>query len=740
MDSPQNIIENKTPDSSAPVSPVHSKKKEVMANEEYTTFSKQVISITVVAVVIVLVTESVFFTFVPATLFPVVNVVMIILGAIGADWFILRSFKKNVALRVEVEQRFQTIIENIPDVVYTADINGITKFVSPSVEKTTGYTVEEFLSDNRNWLGGIHPDDVQKGTEALKALFEKHTYFDIEYRYKTKDGRWIWVHDRSNKVYERDGVMYTDGVFSDITRQKEANERIHLQSQLLDAVSHSIIYTNLQGSIIYWNKYAEELYGWTENEVIGKNIIDITPSQITKDQAMEIMQTLQNNQSWKGEFVVKRKDGTEFSAYVVDNPFFDEHKKIVGIIGSSMDISDRKKTEQQLKQRTQELEEKQVATSKLLADISARKIEIEQEKLKADAILENIGEGLIVTDGEGRILLANKASEALLGWTSEEMQNAFYLDIIRVLDKDKKVVPDKDRPIVLALSKGTKISGLYFYKRRDNNYFPVALTVTPLSQNNTIIGGVLIFRDITREYEVNKAKSEFVSLASHELKTPLGIMKWYMESIKDDESFNNLPAQTKEYLEDIYKSNERVLGLVRDLLDISRIDEGRVKDDPKQTDVVQTVQKTIADLKLNLDKKSLVINVDLQEPSLPAIVIDARRFGEVVENVFTNAIKYSKEGGQIKATISRAGDFVKIEVADQGIGIPSQDLPQIFNKFFRASNAIKSVTEGTGLGLYVVKSYLESWGGNIIINSEENKGTVVSIQIPLNPKTIKSLI
>lgn len=711
-------------------------------SNEYKKFSQLVIFIATAAVVLVILAEATVLIIFPTISVIVASIIgngLLILSAIIGVFIILKFFKSNIQTRSEAEEKYKQIIENIPDVIYTADIKGTTKYISPSVQKITGYTVEEFLSDNSNWFGGIHPDDAKKGIEAFEALFKSHKEFDIEYRYKTKDGRWIWIHDKSSKVYEKDGVMYADGVFSDITRDKENLEKINLQSQLLEAVNRAIIYTDLQGKILYWNKFAETQFGWKKEEVIGKSIIEVTPTTATQEQAKEIMTQLQKGESWTGEFYLKRKDGKEFPAIVTDAPFFDKNGVLIGIIGASMDISDRKKTEDELKVRSQELEKNQQTMLKLLSDISTQKTKAEQEKEKADVILKNIGEGLIVTDGRGKILLINKAGETLLGFIHDEVINKDYTEIIEAVDDHGNLIPEAQRPIFIARTTGKKVTGKYFYRCKDKTIKPVMLTVSPIIQNTEVVGVIAVFRDITKELEIDKAKSEFVSLASHELKTPLGIIKWYIESIKDDEKFNELSGQMKEYLDDIYKSNERILVLVRNLLDVSRIEQGRIKDKPESTSVVKLIQKVIEQLKPMIEKKNIDTSLVIENSDIPSIIIDPVRLEEVLVNLFSNAVKYNKDQGKLSVQVSKKADVIEIKVEDTGIGIPDKDLTHIYTKFFRADNALKTETDGTGLGLYMVKSYLEGWGGNINLDSKEGAGTKVTVQIPVSPKQVTSI-
>lgn len=250
-----------------------------------------------------------------------------------------------------------------------------------------------------------------------------------------------------------------------------------------------------------------------------------------------------------------------------------------------------------------------------------------------------------------------------------------------------------------------------------------------------------IRREVFRPMEaIDKAKSEFIGIASHELRTPLGIIKWYVEAIKANDYIRKSPEKAMDYLNEVQKSNERLLELVRNLLTVAHIDEGRSKNEPVQTDIAQAIQETVNELQMEADKRGIKINYKSPKKAIPKIDLDTVRFKEVVENLISNAVKYSPDKRKIEVVLKTTkanGGEVNLSVKDRGIGIPADAQDHMFTRFYRADNAVKATIQGNGIGLYVVKSYVQDWGGKIWYESEEDVGTTFFVTFPIEIKSKK---
>ncbi len=229
--------------------------------------------------------------------------------------------------------------------------------------------------------------------------------------------------------------------------------------------------------------------------------------------------------------------------------------------------------------------------------------------------------------------------------------------------------------------------------------------------------------------ELNNMKDEFLSVAAHQLRTPLGSIRWNLEMLLH-EDFGKLSSKMKEVLEQLYHSNLRLINLVNGLLDVSRIDQKRVVINPQPIDIISSARQALKEFEIDIKKKSIKALLKV-ENKIPLLTLDAIHFHEVCENLLSNAIKYNKKNGSITITVTKKDEYVHVVLQDTGIGIPEKEQHKMFSKFFRASNAVLADTEGTGLGLFVVKSYVEGCGGNISFTSKEGEGTTFTIKIPV---------
>jgi signal transduction histidine kinase len=254
-----------------------------------------------------------------------------------------------------------------------------------------------------------------------------------------------------------------------------------------------------------------------------------------------------------------------------------------------------------------------------------------------------------------------------------------------------------------------------------------------------------IAQDISKHHELSKAKTDFVTLASHQLRTPLSIIKWYIDFLICGDAGELMPEQLK-YLKQVYKSNERLIELVNALLDVSRIDVGTFSIEPEPIDIIPLAEEALSRLKDEIEKKKIRIDKHLEE--LPIVNADPRLTKIVFVNLLTNAVKYTPEGGRIQFIIKKTETDIWIKISDTGVGIPRAQQAKVFTKLFRAENAKRLESVGTGLGLYIVKAVIEKSGGKIWFQSpaldllmedeqktlsfdKKNLGTTFNITIPL---------
>lgn len=383
----------------------------------------------------------------------------------------------------------------------------------------------------------------------------------------------------------------------------------------------------------------------------------------------------------------------------------------------------------ELMKRYSAVEDTKRATLNILDDLETEKMRAEEEKLKDEAILASIGEGMVATDSNGNVIIMNKAAENMIGITLEEIRGK-PLKEVELKDENDQLIEDGRRPLKLALATGRRINALHYIVKRDKTKFPATITASPIILNEKTVGAIIIFRDVTRETQIDRMKTEFISLASHQLRTPLSAIKWFAEMLLAGD-VGKLSTEQTELLNNIYQSNERMIALVSSLLNISRIESGRIIVDPQPTDLKELIDGIIKEVEVRAKEKKQTILVSVHA-LLPKINIDPRLIRQVYLNLLTNAIKYTPREGEIHVIISKKDDFVLSQVSDNGYGIPKKEQERIFEKFYRANNIVKIETDGTGLGLYLVKSIIDSSHGRIWFESEEGKGTTFWFTLPLS--------
>lgn len=379
----------------------------------------------------------------------------------------------------------------------------------------------------------------------------------------------------------------------------------------------------------------------------------------------------------------------------------------------------------------------------VLEDFEAEKRKLTTEKAKDEAIITSIGEGLVVTDVERRVTFINRAGELMVGRTLAELRGKVWPEVLPAVTENGKPLTKTESPLYRAIQTVSTVSGgrgLY-YSRPDGTKFPVGQTASSIVVNKKPIGGIVVFKDITVETEVDRAKTEFVSLASHQLRTPLSTVSWYAEMLLSGDA-GKLGRDQRQYVQEVYQANRRMVELVNALLNVSRLELGTFAVEPITLDLVEQVKTVTGELAHQIEGKKQKL-VERYDPDLPKIKADPNLVRIIFQNLVSNAVKYTPDKGTITVAISTAKkghdfggkilakDSYIIEVKDTGFGIPRKQQHLIFTKLFRADNVKEKDTDGTGLGLYIIKSIVDQVGGTIHFVSRENKGTSFFVSIPL---------
>ena len=349
------------------------------------------------------------------------------------------------------------------------------------------------------------------------------------------------------------------------------------------------------------------------------------------------------------------------------------------------------------------------------------------ERNRLDAVFAHLPEGVLVFDGSGRILYLNPPAGNLLSVTVESGTGLVLSEIS---------APPKAQPALALLAEWLAHSWDGESRQitivdSQERIFQMRAMGIPDPFGGQRILSVVIFQDITREVFISRMKSEFISVAAHQLRTPLSAIKWSTNLLMEGE-YGALGKEQQKTIEADYQQIERMIRVVGALLDVATIEEGRYNYHFSQQQLEPILQDVMETFILHAEKRKVALSFELPTRPLPKLFIDPERIRIALENLFENAIFYNREGGGVSISVRQDENYVKIIVHDTGIGISTQDLPRLFSKFFRGANAISKQTEGHGLGLYISQNIIQAHGGTIAVQSEEGKGSTFTVTLSIS--------
>jgi len=367
----------------------------------------------------------------------------------------------------------------------------------------------------------------------------------------------------------------------------------------------------------------------------------------------------------------------------------------------------------------EDIEESKKALVNILGDVEEARGKAEEEKNKTLAVITNFSDGLLVFDKEGKLSLINPQAEDFFKVRGKEIIDKSIIEL--------GTFPTI-KPVVTLV--GKEIKGIFRKEIQIKENLVLEVSTIPIMREEEKMGTLVILHDITREKMIERMKTEFVSLSAHQLRTPLSAIKWTLRMLLDGDLGPILKEQ-REFIEKTYKSNERMINLINDLLDVTRIEEGKYLYKPILTDFEPICQFVINSYREEVERRKLKIEFKKPEKKLPRVKVDVEKIRLAIQNLLENAIRYTKSGGEISVSLRDLKKEIEFSVRDTGVGIPKDQQARVFTKFFRAANVIRMETEGSGLGLFITKNIVEAHGGRIWFESEEGKGTTFYFTLPV---------
>ena len=502
---------------------------------------------------------------------------------------------------------------------------------------------------------------------------------------------------------------------------------IEILQAWLKSTPSCVLGIDSQHKVRLWSRAAEQTFGWTASSLVGAPL-PVELNLLTPEKP--------------GEYCLRKKDGTEVSVRLHSGPWRDEYGG-TGTVAVMENLTAIRALEEKLLQAAAQEQE------------AEKKIQSER---RFRELLEAAPDAIIEVDQEGRIFVLNQVTEKLFGYTREELLGQPVEMLVPEAARGHHAqhrANYKDHPATRPMGSTLKLEG----QRKDGSRFPVEISLSPVKSEEGFRVTAVI-RDVTdrrraedhlravqekfnqelaqRNQELaerneqieraNRLKSEFLASMSHELRTPLHTVIGFSELL-EEQTQGPLNDKQKRFVDHIHRDSLHLLELINDILDLSKIESGRLELHPEVFDVSSLVEECLRSIRPQAVTKGLDIGIG-KVASL-ALEADRLRVKQVLMNLLSNAIKFTPSGGKIRVEAHLDGHFAAITVTDTGIGIPNEEHESVFDKFYQVSATTKGVREGTGLGLAITRHLIEEHGGSISVKSTPGQGSAFTFTIPL---------
>jgi PAS domain S-box-containing protein len=583
------------------------------------------------------------------------------------------------------------------DAAIAADLQGTVLSWNIHAEALFGYSAVEAIGRSLKDLLLPGELDIEPPLQDVFCVYEGLR--------RRKDGGLLYI-NVSRSLINRDAGGAAQVRYSkrDVTHLKVARDAKLVETRfgaLLESSPDATLIVNAMGRIVLANSQAARAFAYDRHELIGEPVEVLLPERFRGGHVGHrsgFSQQPRMRTMGRGlELFGRRRDGYEFPVEISLSPLATDEGMMV--MSAVRDITDRKKAEQKFR-----------------------------------GLLESAPDAMVIVGGDGRIALVNSQLERLFGYPREELLGN-SVDIL---------VPQRYRthhaqhragffsqPRPRAMGAGLELYG----QRRDGSEFPLEISLSPLETEEGLFVSAAI-RDATerRRFEqtlqdANRLKSEFLATMSHELRTPLNGIIGFSEFLIDEKA-GTLNARQKEYLTDVLASGRHLLRLINDVLDLSKIEAGKMDLAPESFSLAAAIDEVCAVVSPIAQAKSISLSRKVSE-EVTTVTLDRHRFMQILYNLLSNALKFTNAGGEVSLRLDREGNALRLQVTDTGIGIAAEDLPKLFFEFKQLESGTGRRHDGTGLGLVLTKRLAELHGGSVRVQSEVGKGSTFTVKLPL---------
>jgi PAS domain S-box-containing protein len=556
----------------------------------------------------------------------------------------------------------------------------------------------------------------------------------VVHRLLLEDGSIKWVEEKCDTQFDKDGIpLISIGTVQDITERKNIQDKLEYEraffKTLINTISDLIWLKDKDGVYLYCNPRFETMYGHKEKDIVNKTDYDFTDKETADFFRKHDLNAMHNDKATVNEELITFADGHQELLLTTKIPMKTVEGELIGILGVGHDITEQRKTEDELKQ----------LNYNLTAVIDAKTQDIKESEVFLSNIMESALDGIVTINEKGIIQTFNKAAENLFGYTKDEAIGR-NVNILIPEPYHSQHNQYLENYITTGIKKAIGQTAELDAKRKDGSLFPASIRIGEIKFDDKRIFTALI-QDITERKNVQnelikakeeaeaatKAKSGFLANMSHEIRTPMnGIIGMSHLALKTD-----LDDRQKNYISKINLSANTLLGIINDILDISKIEAGKLVLDKSNFDLFKTIENVINLIELKAEDKALEVIVNYDPQLGKEFYGDSLRINQILTNLLGNAVKFTSEG-EVSLHVKKINDTkVQFEVHDTGIGLTNVQIHKLFQSFSQADLSTTKKYGGTGLGLSISKQLVELMNGKIWVESELGKGSQFIFEIEL---------